>query len=183
MIETKGCDSGRVGSAPLSVVCFQWNLGELIQSLPLTQNLSTLSVFSIERKDSCHQLRVCKHSTLSLLTNASWTACLLTTGEEGSGTGVLGFVLRIENMIPPLNLPPGTLLVFLSFLQFSTPQHLNFSPIPSKPPRSGEEEKGSLSPSPLWSPIILSPLNQMQEQDYSDWCKLSRSYAVLQVAD
>ena len=39
MIETKGCDSGCVGSAPVPAVCFQWNLGEVIRSIPLTQNL------------------------------------------------------------------------------------------------------------------------------------------------
>jgi len=77
-----------------------------------------------------------------LPTDASWTACLLAFGEEDSGMGILGSVLRTENVIPCPDLPPGLLLTFPSLAQFTPPQHLLFCPVPPEPPRSGEEEKG-----------------------------------------
>lgn len=47
MIETKGCDSGLMGSAPIPALCFQLNLGEVIRSLPLTQNPRLLLSFPL----------------------------------------------------------------------------------------------------------------------------------------
>lgn len=47
VIETKGCDSGLVGTAPIPAFCFQLNLGEVIRSLPLTQNPKLLLSFPL----------------------------------------------------------------------------------------------------------------------------------------
>lgn len=101
----------------------------------------TCSVFSIELRDSCHRLRVCMPSPPSLSTNASWTACLLAFGEEGSRMRVLESILRTENVIPRPNLLPGLLLAFPSLPRLSPSQHLLFSPVPPEPPTCGEEEK------------------------------------------
>lgn len=98
----------------------------------------------------------------SWATNASWTACLLVFGKEGSGMRVLGSVLRMDNVIPHPNLKPGLLLAFPSLLQFSFP-NTSFSP-PSLPNHPEVERKRRASSLPLHceakKKYYQSPLNQ-----------------------
>lgn len=123
-------------------VCFQWNLGEVIRSLPLMQNFWLFLSFLLS-----WEILVTSWACICLLHRC----CPLTQtgqpvfsplGSRVSGMSILGSVLRMGDVIPCPNLLPGLLLTLPSLPQFFFPQHLLFSPIPPEPPRSGEEEKG-----------------------------------------
>lgn len=185
VIETKGCDSGRVGSAPVLAVCFQWNLGEVTHSLPLTQNLWLFLSFLLSEGilvTSC--AFVCLPHHRCPLMQAGQPA-FPHLGRRVQAWEFWGpFLERRMWSHAQICYQDSCWLFHLS--PSSLPSNTSFSP-PSLLHRSEVERKRRASFPPLHCEAKIyyyqSPLNHTWEQDYSNRCQLSTSYAVLQVAD
>lgn len=185
MIETKGCDSGCVGSAPVPAVCFQWNLGEVLRSLPLTQSLWLVLSFLLSWEilvTGCVFVCLPRHR-----------CPLMQAGQPAFSR--LGRRVHVWEFWSPFLEQRTWSHAQICYQDSCSLSHLS----PDSPPPSTsssppsllnhphvERKRSASFPPPHCEAKITSyqsPLNQMWEQYYSNWCQLSTSLAVLQVAD
>lgn len=108
-------------------VCFQWNLGEVIRSLSLTQNFWLFLSFllSWEILVTSWAFICLRHHCCPLMQAGQPVFSPL--GSRVSGTSIVGSVLRMGNVIPCPDLLPGLLLTLPPLPQFFSPS-TSFSP-------------------------------------------------------
>lgn len=84
---------------------------------------------------------------------------------------------------PQICYQDGCLFFHLSFNSLPPNTFISLPSLPNHPEVERKRRASSRPPHCETQMYYQSPLNQMWEQDYSNWCQLSTSYTVLQIAD